>query len=191
MALLTFSTRIETERLLLRAYAPADAADAAGLIDRNQGDLVESFPKMVARVVARGDAEGYVREKFELWAALKAFWYGIWPKSGGPQIGEINVKNIDWEIPSGELGYFIDAGYRRRGMAAEAMQALLSPCLDALGFRRVFVRVFPDNGASLALARSVGFRREGLHRNDFLSGKGRVRDLVYLSITDADWRERA
>ncbi|MFI5350790.1 MAG: GNAT family N-acetyltransferase [Elusimicrobiota bacterium] len=184
----TLPPRIETGRLLLRAYVAADAESLSALIRRNQDELIDSFPKMVARVAARDDAAGHIQERSELWAARKYFSYGIWTRSGGAPVGEINFKNIDWEIPSGELGYLIDAGHRRQGFAREAMRALTAACFESLGFRRVFVRVFPDNGSSLALAQSAGFVREGVHRNDFLSGKGQVRDLVYLSMTDEDWR---
>ena len=186
----TLPERIEAERLLLRAYAPADADNLTDLIARSQNELLDSFPKLVARVATRGDAAGHIQEKSELRAARKAFWYGIWLKSGGPQIGECAIKNVDWEIPSGELGYFIDPQHRRKGLASEAMRALLSACLGDLGFRRICVRIFPDNASSLAVAQSVGFVKEGVHRNDFRSGKGQVRDLVYLSMTDDDWRQR-
>ena len=175
---------------MLRAYESADAANLSGLISRNQDELIDSFPKLVARVATRGDAAGHIQEKTELRSARKAFWYGLWLKSGGPQIGEITVKNVDWDLPSGELGYCIGPQHRRKGLASEAMRALLSACLGDLGFRRIFVRIFPDNASSLAVAQSVGFVREGVHRNDFLSGKGQVRDLAYLSMTDEDWRKR-
>jgi RimJ/RimL family protein N-acetyltransferase len=186
----TLPERIETERLVLRAYAPDDAANLSALISRNQAELADSFPKLVARVATRGDAAGHIQEKSELRSSRKAFWHGIWLKSGGPQIGEITIKNVDWDIPSGELGYFIDPAHRRKGLASEAMRALLSTCLGDLGFRRIYVRIFPDNASSLALAQAAGFIKEGVHRNEFLSGKGQVRDLVHLSMTDDDWRKR-
>lgn len=87
---------------------------------------------------------------------------------------------MNWEIPSAEFGYLIDAKARGAGLAREMAQAVLAQ-LDRLGFRRISVRVLPDNEPSLRLARSLGFENEGLHRAEYLTGKRPVSDILHLS----------
>lgn len=60
-----------------------------------------------------------------------------------------------------ELGYEIEPDHRRRGYAAEAATALADWALTTGGARRVVAAIRPDNEASLAVARRLGFTPAG------------------------------
>ncbi|WP_163364249.1 GNAT family N-acetyltransferase, partial [Klebsiella aerogenes] len=58
-------------------------------------------------------------------------------------------------------------------------------CFGELGLHRLQAFIHPDNGASIALAEKLGFRREGLLRDNLRVGEHWRDDLVYgLLATD-------
>jgi ribosomal-protein-alanine N-acetyltransferase len=66
-----------------------------------------------------------------------------------------------------EFGYEIMAAYRRRGLVAEAIGAMMRWARDEHGVSRFVVSISPDNAPSLALATKLGFRRIGWHMDEF------------------------
>jgi ribosomal-protein-alanine N-acetyltransferase len=71
-------------------------------------------------------------------------------------------------LPGGiELGYTVFAGDRRRGYAREAVLALMAFARsEAPGLTGFVASIAPDNSASLALARALGFTKIGEHEDD-------------------------
>ena len=180
MPIQQFPKRIETEQLLLRRYATTDAAGMLELVSENRERLVREF-KEQARLQTVTEAECFIGNKLELWNGNKAFCYGIW-NGEGTQLGQIQLKNIEWEVPAGELGYFIGERWQRKGYAGEAIRALTRRAFDECGFERLFVRILISNEASLRLARKLGFEAEGLHRKAFRCGYGQLHDVQYFSL---------
>jgi [ribosomal protein S5]-alanine N-acetyltransferase len=79
-----------------------------------------------------------------------------------------------------ELGYQIEPGSRRRGLALEAVRGILDWAANQHGIHRFRASIAPDNVASLALVRRLGFRLVGV-RHDEIDGQEVVWELD-------DWR---
>ena len=62
-----------------------------------------------------------------------------------------------------ELGYAIGEPFRRRGFAKEAALLLMRWAFESHGQRCFILSITPNNGASLALAHSMGFIEVGSH----------------------------
>ncbi len=65
-----------------------------------------------------------------------------------------------------EVGYAVDPAYRRHGYARAALGVLVARARTAPGVARVLASASPDNAASLALLRSVGFEQVGEQWDD-------------------------
>jgi RimJ/RimL family protein N-acetyltransferase len=65
-----------------------------------------------------------------------------------------------------EIGYRIDPGFRRRGYARAALEALLARAAREPGVHRVRVSIRPDNLPSSALALQYDFRQIGEQWDD-------------------------
>lgn len=183
----SFPDILTSQRLTLRRYQASDAAPVHELVRENRDHLTQSFPEMARELVQVDDARAFIEEKTGLWRTHKSFCYGIWRQEPSTLIGQIHVKNITWNVPSAEIAYFIRSSALRRGYASEAIRTLLQLLFGKLGLLRVYIRVIVSNQASLALAETLGFQREGVHRQEFRCGRGQLHDLYYLSIIKNEW----
>jgi ribosomal-protein-alanine N-acetyltransferase len=78
--------------------------------------------------------------------------------------GPPGMPHLATTAPGGlELGYTVFPPFRRRGLAREAVQALVAWASAAHGVERFVVSIAPANLASLRLAAQLGFRRVGTH----------------------------
>ena len=77
-----------------------------------------------------------------------------------------------------EIGYSVDPVYRRRGLAREAVRAMLDWAATTHGVRRFVASISPANDASLALVAGFGFTLTGSQMDD-IDGL----ELVF----EADW----
>ncbi len=171
---------------MLRCYASKDAAGILQLAGENREHLIREFAKNAGLQSVR-EANCFVKEKKEQWNAGKAYCYGIWRKHQKKLIGQIQIKNIVWEIPSAEIGYFIDSSCQRQGYASQSIREILRLAFQELEFQRIFVRILPSNRESFYLAKKLGFHKEGLHRKAFRCGLGELHDVQYLSLIREDY----
>lgn len=61
-----------------------------------------------------------------------------------------------------EFSVYVDPARRGEGAGRAALKGLLTAC-ESAGFWKLLSRIFPENAASLALTRSLGFREVGLY----------------------------
>ena len=188
---ITFPETLDAERLALRRYGSADAQAILELVDKNRTSLIQSFRGMTDLSQVE-EATSFIVEKTQQGNAGKVYGYGIWLKVSkeqiGQLIGQLQVKNVVWDVPSAELGYFMGGSSQRQGFAAEAISAVLHLAFKRLGFEKIFIRIIPSNHESISLANKLGFKHEGLHRNDFRCGFGKLHDVHYFSLTSGDYR---
>ena len=65
-----------------------------------------------------------------------------------------------------EVGYRVEAPYRRRGYAREAVRAMFDWAASAHGIHRFVASVSPTNEPSLQLIAGFGFEQTGSHIDD-------------------------
>ncbi|MCE5289448.1 MAG: GNAT family N-acetyltransferase [Nocardiaceae bacterium] len=97
--------------------------------------------------------------------------------------GQITVGNIvRGALRSGWIGYWVTKGRVGQGVATAALALGLDHCFGAVGLHRVEATVRPENHASQAVLRHVGFREEGLLKR-YLNVDGEWRDHQLVAIT--------
>jgi len=90
---------------------------------------------------------------------------------------------------SAYLGYYAHERHARQGLMREAMAQAVAHAFGPLGLHRLEANIQPANHASIALARSAGFRLEGFSPRYLLIG-GRWRDHERYAITAEERRRR-
>jgi RimJ/RimL family protein N-acetyltransferase len=100
-------------------------------------------------------------------------------------MGALGLSNFDWRDLKAEIGYWIVAESRRRGIGARATRLLTVWGLTGLGLERVELLANPENEASQRLAERAGFTREGTLRR-YRRRHGLREDLVMFSMLAED-----
>jgi len=112
-------------------------------------------------------------------------------KEDGAILGAINLSEIVWgNFESAYLGYYVGAPYAEQGYMTEALRLALRHAFQKQKLHRLEANIQPDNAASLALVKKLGFRREG-YSPRYLKIAGRWRDHERWAILREEWRGRA
>lgn len=119
-------------------------------------------------------------------------------ESEGAVIGDLMLAPEDaWaqaevqELAKGvhaELGWCIDPAYGGRGLATEAVLALIALSFDELRLRRLTANCFADNEPSWRLMERVGMRREAHTVRDSLHRSGEWLDGMTYALLAEEWR---
>ncbi len=148
---------LATERLILRAFRAEDAGDLFEYLSDPQTYCFEPGEPIDHDQAARQAAD---------MAASPDFW-AVELKASAKVIGQIYLKQIEpLELRTCELGYILSPAFQRQGYASEATAALVTHALTARGMHRVVAHCNPENVASWKLLEKIGFRREGLLRQN-------------------------
>ena len=110
------------------------------------------------------------------------YWF-IFLKVEEKIIGTFGLLNVDRRKGNAELGYGISPDYWGQGYFHETLMMVLKYLFLQLDFHRVSVITQADNVASIKALEKVGFRKEGIMRDYYLSFKDRRRyDAEMLAI---------
>jgi ribosomal-protein-alanine N-acetyltransferase len=167
--------RLETARLRLRTRT---AADADALFPSfADAELMHYWSHGPHETVEQTRAK--FAEAFALWRAWALTLQGDDRAIGFVAVGE--------KRPGvSELGYMLARAHWGRGIAREAVGAVLDQLFRVERQRRVFADTDPDNAPSNALLETLGFQREGLLRAEWETHIG-VRDTVLWGLLASDW----
>jgi ribosomal-protein-alanine N-acetyltransferase len=124
-------------------------------------------------VQAPGDAEAFARYLARFDGVAH---HGFVVEANGKLAGAIHLTNIVMgAFCSGYLGYYAFAGFERRGLMTQGLNAAVRQAFSELGLHRVEANIQPGNTASIALAKRCGFQLEG-YSPRYLKIAGRWRD---------------
>jgi len=99
--------------------------------------------------------------------------------------GAVGLTNVDWRDRRAEMGYWVAASWRGRGLASRAVALLSAWALSDAGFERLDLYANPANGASQRVAEKAGFTREGFLR-ELRYRQGEREDLYVFSRLASD-----
>ena len=97
--------------------------------------------------------------------------------------GQLTIGNIvRGALRSAWIGYWVAKDVGGQGVATAALALGLDHCFGAVGLHRVEATVRPENFASQAVLRNVGFREEGVLKR-YLDVDGAWRDHLLVGMT--------
>ena len=174
--------RLETERLILRKISPSDSKDMYEYSCRPETTeylLWEphpyySYTAELTRFLQREYAEGRYSDLAIVW------------RENGKMIGTVGFTSYDPQNSCAEAGYVLSPDYWGRGIATEALEALLSFAFCELQLNRVEAKYISGNSASLRVMEKCGMKREAMLRKKLFI-KGQFRDIGICSILKEDY----
>ncbi|MGY5871528.1 MAG: GNAT family N-acetyltransferase [Candidatus Thorarchaeota archaeon] len=183
-----FPKSLETDRLIIRKYEQGDGEKYFALFERNNNrEELKEHVDEANSVKTEEQAEIRIREHEAEWVARKRLVLGIWLKETGECIGQIWIEPDKWEVPSFEIGYFIDSGYQRRGYALEASNRSLKFLFDDLNAHKVIIITQDTNERSWKLAERLGFPKEA-HFRDSRTKDGKRWGMLYYGMLKDEYR---
>jgi RimJ/RimL family protein N-acetyltransferase len=150
------SRRIQTDRLVLRPWTPADARAALAIF--GAAEVVDWLTPPVAPV----GTEDAMRQALRGWRQQRdddPTLFGHWTavtRDGGTVVGGLSLQPAAPDDPDPTMSCALDPRAWGRGYAAEAATALLRWAVHEAGATEVFAIVRCDNARALATAKRIG-----------------------------------
>jgi RimJ/RimL family protein N-acetyltransferase len=155
--------RIETERLVIRCYQPADTQLLANSILESLEHLKPWMPwahDEPRSFELRLQGVQRFRGRFDM---QEDYVYGIFDPQETRLLGGTGLHTRIGERQL-EIGYWLHKDYINRGLITESTAALVKVAFEVIHIHRVEIHCDPRNHASAAIPRKLGFTHEGTLR---------------------------
>jgi len=167
--------RLEDDAIVLRPWQDRDIdVSVTACADT---EVVRWIPRIPTPYTEQ-DARDFLELAERGWEEGTSFGFAITERTSGLTVGSIGVS-INGAI--GEVGYFVFAGHRHRGIGTRALTLISRWALEELELARLQLTAMVENNASAGLAEKVGYRREGVLRA-WLDNRGTRVDVVMFSL---------
>lgn len=181
----TILSTIETPRLMLRRFVPADAAAVARMcssdgVQRGTLSLPYPYDEACAATWISGHDEAFANGRYE---------YAVTDRLSGELYGCVGIFCAA-KHGCGELGYWYGPDYWGRGYATEAAQAMIRAAFESWGLHRVYGQHFATNPASGRVMEKCGLRYEGTLRQHLRKGD-HYEDVVCRGILKTEWETQS
>lgn len=167
---------LETARLLLGPFQPADAAEILRFFSCERS--LRFVPR--ERLVDDQGAATKLGALTSAFAERNAIWWAFREASDGAFVGYGGLFDINREDRKAEIGYGLHPEFWGSGYATEAIAAIVGFAFDRLRLHRVYGLVDPGNGASIRVLEKLGFDLEGTLRDNAFA-RGRYWDHCVLA----------
>jgi [ribosomal protein S5]-alanine N-acetyltransferase len=167
-----------TPRLRLRQFRDDDVDAMHACFANVESMRFWNTPLHTKRV----ETERAVRRFIDCTPSYYRFW-AVADKASDHCLGLVNYHDGHIRNKRVAIGYIIDPAHCRQGIATEAVSAMLRFCFQDLGLHRLHAFIHPDNTASRALIEKLGFRCEGLLRENLRVGDEWREDVLYALLS--------
>ncbi len=187
-------TEVPTLRYEAITLRPPQESDIPKIHQACLDPLIPKFTRVPAEYTL-AHAELFIREKTPNALAAKSGILfiienrAIAEGDGEPQFcGVISFHSIDLSDHVAELGYWIVASARGKGIGRTGARVITDYGFTTLNFRRIEAVVDVENLASRKLLDSVGYLLEGVMRNKSTRADGSQKDMALYAQTQRDWK---
>jgi len=167
--------------MVLRCWMPDDAPNLKAAIDSSLEHLRRWMPWALDEPSELGQLTDRLTAFRAAFLSGDDFVYGIFDPAETEVLGG---SGLHPRIGPGglEIGYWIRADLLQRGLATEAARALTLAGLAIPGVGRIEIRCDPQNVASAAIPRRLGYRHRETHRSDATTPTGEPRDTMVFEL---------
>ncbi len=176
------NTVLETERLILRKITQNDAYDMYEYACRPETSEYLLWSPHASLSSTKSLIETLRRE----YSAERFFDFAVIYKENMKMIGTAGFTSYDEKNECAEAGYVISPDYWYKGIAVEALSAILNFAFCELGLNRVEARYMVENVNSKRVMEKCQMSYEGCFRSKMLV-KGSFRDIGVCSILASEY----
>jgi len=173
---------LESERLIQRRIGKEDADKLFDYRSDRVTNMYQGFIPTSLEQVERF-LEGSATE---INIPESRYQVGVYTKLSKKLIGDISLHFTGRENRQVEIGVTLKKDYQSNGYASEALKVLLDYLFNELDKHRVYGYIDPENVASMALMKKLGFVKEAHFRQSYLLN-GEWRDDTLYALLKSDW----
>ncbi|MGF1710313.1 GNAT family N-acetyltransferase [Vibrio kagoshimensis] len=171
--------RISSNRVTLKIIEASDAREFSELV--RQSSSLFKWIDWCTPDYSETEAEKFILATRLNWVKADAFGFGVFDNISGNILGMVAINELYHTFNMASLGYWIGDKYQNKGIATEALQALINFCFEQLKLTRIEIVCDPDNLPSQRLIERCGAEKEAIARNRFVFN-GKPKDGVVFSI---------
>jgi RimJ/RimL family protein N-acetyltransferase len=182
--------RIETDRLVVRCYSPEDAPKLKEAIDMSLDHLQPWMPWVKEEpepLDAKVERLRRLRGDFDLGID---FVYGIFSADDSVLLGGTGLHPRVGPNAL-EIGYWVRADHIGKGIATEAVAAIVKVGFEVHKIGRLEIHCDPINVRSAAIPRKLGFTFDATLRRRAVRPDGTERDTMIWSLFSTDYTASA
>ena len=105
----------------------------------------------------------------------------------GKFAGALSFHTLDLDEAKAEIGYWLTADARGKGVASAATKLLTQYGFETIGFHRIEALVVESNKPSLKVLANAGYQQEGILRDASLQDDGTRENMVLFAAIRTDW----
>ncbi|MFC6707836.1 GNAT family N-acetyltransferase [Flexivirga alba] len=174
---------LRTARLLLRAWSEHDAPDEEPAPDAQAAAAMGIEPRPPAASYDRWLAG----ERLDGLKGTAIEWCIADAENARP-LGSIGIRGLGSSLRSGTIGYWLYDDARGRGLAGEALKAVVEHAFSSggLNLQRLDAATVDGNHSSMLTLASAGFRQYGQDHDSFTALDGTVTDTAYFELLSVE-----
>jgi RimJ/RimL family protein N-acetyltransferase len=174
-------------RVLVRLWSDSDAEALFAAIDRSREHL-RTWMEWVDRHQDVADTRDYITRALLDFTRRDSMALGIFDRTDNRTVlGSTGFHDIDWTVPTLEIGYWVVPEAEGRGYVTEAVALLTEFALREFSANRIAIYCDPRNLRSRRVAERLGYRFEGQLRNTARTPQGALRDSLAFSLVPGEW----
>lgn len=178
--------RIETSRLCLRCWEPADALPLKNAIDPNLDYLRPWMPWAAGKIEPLDVRVAWIRRTRAQFDLDQEFVYGIFDPAETEVIGGTGLHARQGKHGL-EIGYWIQQKHEGRGFATEVSSALTRVAFEIHKVKRVHICCAVANAKSARIPEKLGFQREGVLRKWVPNPGGQLDSMMLWTMIDDEY----
>jgi RimJ/RimL family protein N-acetyltransferase len=163
---------------------PLVNSDLRSLVEALQDPGISRWIPDIPYPYTNADGQTFLRIAQQGWASGRSAQFAITDAHSEQFLGTIGAGKGDSDDAAADIGYWIAAQYRRRGIATRALVLASRWCLTDWELIRLQLNADVRNEASLKVATRAGFHREGTLRS-IVQHAQRI-DVAFFSLLSSD-----
>jgi len=180
-----FGIKVDDE-VSVELIHPSHADAVFEIVDRNR-ELFSKWLVWIENSKSVEDTRAFIRSAMQKYADLSEVTCVIFYK--GVLVGNVallNLKNKPNDTAKGELGYWLDSAYHKRGIMRRAISKMLEIGFGYYECNKIYIRCATTNERSCNIPQKLGFVHEGVFREDILVNGVKMDANIY-SLLRWEW----
>lgn len=114
-------------------------------------------------------------------------YFQIMTKQDQDLIGCCGLHYVDWRLRSAEFGVFLCNEARGTGCGFDSLKTLFDYGFREMNLHKIWCEVY-DNNVSVKLYRKLGFKDDGIMRDNYFCD-GKYGNSIVMSVLEDEWHE--